>query len=414
MQYLPNILFSIALVAGIGYFTLNIRKIIRNIKLGQEVDASDNTGQRWSNVVRIALGQSKMVVRPIPGLLHLFVYIGFVIINIEVLEIIIDGIFGTHRVLSTILPEVLYNFLIGSFEILALLVLVGVILFWTRRNIQKLQRFWKPEMKGWPKNDGNFILYFEMALMLLFLTMNAADQSLQALGAAHYVEAGAFPISRFIVPLMDGFSEATLMAIERSAWWLHILGILVFLNYLYFSKHLHILLAFPNVYFGSVTPKGKFKNLGLLYLNWMEVLDLSLVSLNPTFLWPQILGGALMGVGFVIGGYCPGTSLVASATGKLDGMIYVAGALFGMLLYSVAYPAFQGFAESGSLGEVTLSDWLNLRPGVVAFLVVLMALGMFYGAEWLEKKFQPQPAAAAAGGERREQSAAALQLEQTI
>ncbi|MCB0451864.1 MAG: (Fe-S)-binding protein [Aequorivita sp.] len=261
MQYLPNILFSIALVAGIGYFTMNIRKIIRNIKLGQEVDASDNTGQRWSNVVRIALGQSKMVVRPIPGLLHLFVYIGFVIINIEVLEIIIDGIFGTHRIFSTVLPAGLYNFLIASFEILALLVLVGVILFWTRRNVQKLQRFWKPEMKGWPKNDGNFILYFEMILMILFLTMNAADQSLQALGSAHYVEAGAFPVSKFIVPFMDGLSEATYIAIERSAWWLHILGILVFLNYLYFSKHLHIILAFPNVYFGKVAPKGKFKNL---------------------------------------------------------------------------------------------------------------------------------------------------------
>lgn len=261
MQYLPNILFSIALVAGIGYFTMNIRKIIRNIKLGQEVDASDNTGQRWSNVVRIALGQSKMVVRPIPGLLHILVYVGFIIINIEVLEIIIDGIFGTHRVLSTVLPSGLYNFLIGSFEILALLVLVGVILFWTRRNIQRLKRFWSSEMKGWPKNDGNFILYFEMVLMILFLTMNAADQSLQSIGAAHYVEAGSFPVSKYLLPLMDGFSEATLIAIERGAWWLHILGILVFLNYLYFSKHLHIILAFPNVYFGKVVPKGKFKNL---------------------------------------------------------------------------------------------------------------------------------------------------------
>ena len=261
MQYIPNILFSIALAAGIGYFTFNIRKIIRNIKLGQEVDASDNTGQRWSNVFRIALGQSKMVVRPIPGLLHIFVYVGFVIINIEVLEIIIDGIFGTHRVLSTVLPIGLYNFLIASFEILAFLVLVGVILFWTRRNIQKLKRFWSPEMKGWPKNDGNIILYFEMVLMILFLIMNATDQSLQALGAAHYVDAGAFPISKFIAPLMNGLSEGTLIIIERGAWWLHILGILVFLNYLYFSKHLHIMLAFPNVYFGKVTPKGKFKNL---------------------------------------------------------------------------------------------------------------------------------------------------------
>ncbi len=261
MQYIPNILFTIALAAGVGYFAFNIRKIIRNIKLGHEVYASDNTAQRWSNVVRIALGQSKMVVRPIPGLLHIIVYVGFIIINIEVLEIIIDGIFGTHRVLFSILPTGLYNFLIASFEILAFLVLVGVILFWTRRNLQKLKRFWANEMKGWPKNDGNFILYFEMVLMVLFLTMNAADQSLQSLGAAHYVEAGSFPISQFIAPLFNGLSEATLIAIERGAWWLHILGILIFLNYLYFSKHLHIILAFPNVYFGKVVPKGKFKNL---------------------------------------------------------------------------------------------------------------------------------------------------------
>lgn len=261
MQYLPNILFIIALIVGIGYFARNIRKIIRNIKLGQKVDVSDRKAQRWRNMVRIALGQSKMVVRPIPGILHIFVYAGFIIINIEVLEIIIDGIFGTHRVLSTILPTGLYNFLIASFEILALLVLVGVIIFWTRRNIQKLKRFWANEMKGWPKNDANFILYFEMVLMVLFLTMNAADQQLQLLGAVHYVEAGAFPVSQFIAPFFNGLSVASLIAIERSAWWLHILGILFFLNYLYFSKHLHILLAFPNVYFGKVVPKGKFKNL---------------------------------------------------------------------------------------------------------------------------------------------------------
>ena len=261
MQYIPNILFLIALAAGVGYFTINIRKIIRNIKLGHEVDASDHTSERWGNVLRIALGQSKMVVRPIPGLLHILVYVGFIIINIEVLEIIIDGIFGTHRLLSTVLPLGLYNFLIASFEILALLVLMGVILFWTRRNIQKLRRFWANEMKGWPKNDANYILYFEMVLMILFLTMNAADQQLQALGAAHYVDAGSYPVSQFIVPFLDNLSEASLIAIERGAWWLHILGILVFLNYLYFSKHLHIILAFPNVYFGKVVPKGKFKNL---------------------------------------------------------------------------------------------------------------------------------------------------------
>ena len=261
MQYIPNILFTIVLVAGVGFFTLNIRKIIQNIKLGQKVDASDSTGQRWANVVRIAFGQSKMVVRPIPGLLHLIVYIGFIIINIEVLEIIIDGIFGTHRVLSTILPTGLYNFLIASFEILALMVLVGVIFFWTRRNVQKIKRFWANEMKGWPKNDANYILYFEMLLMLLFLIMNAADQSLQALGTTHYAKAGSFPVSQFLVPVMSNLSESSLIIIERGAWWLHIVGILLFLNYLYFSKHLHIILAFPNVYFGKVVPKGKFKNL---------------------------------------------------------------------------------------------------------------------------------------------------------
>ena len=260
MQYLPNILFVIALVAGIGYFTLNIRKIIRNIKLGQKVDASDRKSERWGNVLRIALGQSKMVVRPVSGLMHLFVYIGFIIINIEVLEIIIDGIFGTHRVLSTILPGSLYNLLIGSFEILALLVLIGVIVFWIRRNITRIKRFWSREMKGWPKNDANIILYIEMVLMILFLIMNAADLQLQQMGSAHYSKAGAFPVSQYIAPMFEGLSESSIIMIERGAWWLHIIGILFFLNYLYFSKHLHIMLAFPNVYFGKVVPKGQFKN----------------------------------------------------------------------------------------------------------------------------------------------------------
>lgn len=261
MQYLPNILFLIVLVAGIGYFTYNIRKIIRNIKLGREIDASDNKAQRWSNVFRIALGQSKMVVRPVPGLLHIIVYVGFIIINIEVLEIVIDGLFGTHRVLSTVLPEGLYNFLIASFEILALLVLIGVILFWTRRNIQKIKRFWAREMKEWPRKDANLILYIEAVLMVLFLVMNAADQRLQVLNPENYAAVGSFPISQYVVPLFEGLSETAMVAIERGAWWLHIIGILIFLNYLYFSKHLHIMLAFPNVYFGKVVPKGKFPNL---------------------------------------------------------------------------------------------------------------------------------------------------------
>ncbi|MFT4697151.1 MAG: heterodisulfide reductase subunit C [Flavobacteriaceae bacterium] len=259
MQYLPNIIFLLALIAGLGFFIKNSRKIIRNINLGHKVDASDHKKERWSNVFRIALGQSKMVVRPVAGLLHIVVYVGFIIINIEVLEIIIDGIFGTHRIFAGL--GVFYDILIASFEILALLVLISVLIFWTRRNIKRIKRFWNPEMKGWPKNDANIILYFEIVLMSLFLIMNATDQQLQLLEAAHYTKAGLFPVSSFLLPLIDGLSESTLIIIERGAWWIHILGILIFLNYLYFSKHLHILLAFPNVYYGKIAPKGQFKNL---------------------------------------------------------------------------------------------------------------------------------------------------------
>ncbi|WP_248722767.1 (Fe-S)-binding protein [Seonamhaeicola sp. ML3] len=254
MQYLPNILFAILLILGIGYFVKNVKKLIRNIKLGQDVDVSDNKKERFKNMAMIALGQSKMVRRPISGILHVVVYIGFIIINIEVLEIIIDGIFGTHRIGLKVLPEELYGFLIGTFEILACLVLVAVIIFWMRRNVIKLQRFLKSEMKGWPKNDGNIILYFEVVLMTLFLVMNATDTSFQSMGSGNVV-------SQFIAPWFSGLPETTLHFIERGAWWLHIIGILVFLNYLYFSKHLHILLAFPNTYYGSLKPKGQFNNL---------------------------------------------------------------------------------------------------------------------------------------------------------
>ena len=253
MDYLPNILFIIILIAGIGYFAKNVKKLIRNIKLGQEADVSDNKSQRWKTMAMIALGQSKMVRRPIAGLLHVIVYVGFIIINIEVLEIIIDGIFGTHRIGLKVLPESVYGFLIGSFEILAVLVFVSVILFWTRRNIIKLARFWKSEMTSWPKNDANYILYFEMVLMTLFLVMNATDSSFQAMNSGNV-------ISQFIEPWFSGLSESTIHFIERGAWWLHITGIIIFLNYLYFSKHLHILLAFPNTYFGNLKPQGQFNN----------------------------------------------------------------------------------------------------------------------------------------------------------
>ena len=252
MNYLPNILFAIALIIGVGYFTKNVKKLIRNIKLGQDIDVSDNKSQRWKNMALIALGQSKMGRRPIAGFLHVIVYVGFVVINIEVLEIIIDGLLGTHRVFSSL--GTVYGFLIGSFEVLALLVFIAVIVFWIRRNLLKLNRFWKSEMTSWPKNDANYILYFEMVLMSLFLIMNATDIHFQAMNSGNI-------ISQYISPLFEGLSENSFHVIERTAWWLHILGILVFLNYLYFSKHLHILLAFPNTFYASLKPKGQFDNL---------------------------------------------------------------------------------------------------------------------------------------------------------
>ncbi|WP_010517382.1 4Fe-4S dicluster domain-containing protein [Croceivirga radicis] len=259
MQYIPNFLFALALGFGVWFFYNNVRKLIRNIKLGKEADVSGDRSERWSNMARIALGQSKMVVRPIAGFLHIIVYVGFIIINIEVLEIILDGLLGTHRLFAFLGGT--YDFLIASFEILAFLVIVSVVIFWLRRNVIRLQRFLKPEMKGWPKQDGNLILYIELVLMFLFLTMNGADYQLQQMGAEHYAQAGSFPISQFLAPVFQGLSESTLIVIERGAWWLHILGILFFLNYLYYSKHLHILLAFPNTFYGRVKPQGQFNNL---------------------------------------------------------------------------------------------------------------------------------------------------------
>ena len=259
MSYLDNILFAVILALGFGYFAMNVKKLIRNIKLGQDVNRKDNAAERWKNMAMIALGQSKMVKRPIAGILHIIVYIGFVIINLELLEIIIDGLFGTHRVFSFM--GGFYDVLIASFEILAVLVVVSVIIFWLRRNVIKLKRFVNSDMKAWPKSDANYILYFEIVLMSLFLVMNASDYWLQQMEVYHYDEAGSFPISQFIAPLFDGLSEGVVVIIERTAWWLHICGILVFLNYLYFSKHLHILLAFPNTYFADLNAKGKFDNL---------------------------------------------------------------------------------------------------------------------------------------------------------
>jgi len=253
MNYISNVLFGVLLIIGIGFFVNNIQKLFRNIKLGKSINRNDNKLQRFKNMAMIALGQSKMVKRPFSGFLHIIVYIGFVIINIEVLEIVVDGLLGTHRVFQPYLGDAFYGFLIGVFEVLAALVFIAVVLFWLRRNVANIKRFLSKEMTGWPKRDGNLILYFEIVLMSLFIIMNATDTAFQEAGVGNIV-------SQFVAPFFEGYAPETIHTIERAAWWIHIIGILVFLNYLFYSKHLHILLAFPNTYFGNLKPKGQFPN----------------------------------------------------------------------------------------------------------------------------------------------------------
>ena len=253
MQYIPNIIFSTLLISSLAVFIRNLKRLRRNINLGKgKTDPITNKPQRWKNMARIALGQSKMVSRPIAGLLHIIVYLGFIIINIELIEIVIDGVFGTHRIFSSI--GFLYGVLIGLFEIFAVLVLIAVIIFWTRRNIVKIKRFFENKMMGWPKLDADLILYFEIILMSLFLLMNATDVEFQMMNNGNIV-------SGLIFPFFEGFSDQTLYYLERSFWWLHIIGILIFLNYLYYSKHLHIILAFPNTFYGSISNSGKLNNM---------------------------------------------------------------------------------------------------------------------------------------------------------
>lgn len=255
---IAQIIFTIAFLSAALFFALQIKKVIRNINLGKDIDRTDRPLERWMVMAKVAMGQSKMVVRPVAGIMHLFVYIGFIIINIEVLEIIIDGIFGTHRVFSFL--GGFYNFLIASFEVLALLVLVGVIVFLARRVVIGLKRFSGVEMTTWPKSDAIYILVIEVLLMSAFLTMNAADYKLQMLNYDHYVKAGAFPVSQLLVNLLPN-NISSLVAIERGCWWFHILGILAFLNYLPFSKHFHIMLAFPNTWYSNLNAKGRFSNM---------------------------------------------------------------------------------------------------------------------------------------------------------
>jgi len=268
-------IFIIILGFAVYLFSRNVAKIRRNILLGKDTDRSDQPGLRWKTMVKVALGQSKMVKRPVAAVMHFFIYVGFVIINLEVMEIIIDGIFGSHRIFSKPLGG-LYNLLIGGFEVLALLVLVSCVVFLCRRNILHLKRFSGVEMKSWPKSDANYILCIEILLMTAFLTMNAADHKLQILHFGHYIEAGSFPVSSFLAPLLPDGATA-LENIERGCWWFHIIGILAFLNYLPYSKHFHILLAFPNVYYSNLNPKGKFTNMASVTSEVKAMLDPSFV-----------------------------------------------------------------------------------------------------------------------------------------
>lgn len=266
---ISQLIFAVIFTLAIALFTFNAKKIIRNIKLGRPADRSDNPVLRLKKMLKVAFGQSKMTKRPTAFVLHLFVYLGFVIINIEMLEIMIDGLAGTHRVFAGL--GSFYNFLIASFEWLALGVLVGCIIFLIRRNIIHVKRFLGTEMTSWPKTDANLILITEILLMTAFLFMNAADYKMQ-LQVQKEAIIGSFPISGWLVPLLPTNTDS-LHFIERFSWWFHIVGVLAFLNYLPYSKHLHIILAFPNTYFSNLKPKGQFTNMDTVTHEVKAMLD---------------------------------------------------------------------------------------------------------------------------------------------
>jgi heterodisulfide reductase subunit C len=260
MQIVSQIAFIILFIAAVVLFTRNIRRIIRNIRMGAGKWPDNNKSERWRRVLLNAFGQKKMFKRPIPAVLHFFVYAGFVIINIEILEIIIDGLFGTHRVFNPLLGNI-YSPFISFFEFLALAVLVSCIIFLIRRNIIRVKRLNMYELTRWPNLDANLILITEVLLMIAFLTMNGADQVLQSRNYGHYHYTGNLLVSQLLVPMLDGVSNGGLVIIERVCWWFHIIGILAFLNYLVVSKHLHILFAFPNTYYSKVSPMSKIRNM---------------------------------------------------------------------------------------------------------------------------------------------------------
>lgn len=288
MSILQQILFLALTGFSVWLFSKKAGQIKRNIFLGLPEDLSDNPSARWKNLFLLALGQKKMFKNPLVAVMHLVVYVGFIIINIEVLEIVLDGILGTHRLFVPYLGF-LYNWLLNAFEFLAVLVIIVCAAFLIRRNIIKLKRFASKDLNGWPRSDANYILFTEIVLMSLFLTMNACDLTLQSRGSEHYHQTGLFFFSGMISPLFAGLSDGSLVAIERTCWWLHIAGIFAFLNYLPYSKHLHILLAFPNAYYARLEPMGKMKNMPSVQ---NEVLYAMQPELAPTDAPPPARFGA--------------------------------------------------------------------------------------------------------------------------
>ena len=276
MNYFQQAVFVILAIFSVWFFAKNILRIKKNILLGRDKDLSGNTGQRWKNVFLLAFGQKKMFRNRLVALLHFTIYAGFIIINAEVLEIVLDGILGTHRLFLGSLG-IFYTFLINFFELLAVAVLLVCVVFLARRNILKLKRFISKDLNGWPRSDANYILIAEIILMTLFLFMNTADRALQLQGAEHYKITGNFLVSGLFAPLLNNISVPGLVLLERSCWWLHIIGIFTFLNYLPYSKHLHILLAFPNAYFARLEANGKIENMKVVQNEVMYMMQPELV-----------------------------------------------------------------------------------------------------------------------------------------
>ena len=260
MHLLLQVIFIALLGTATWLFSKKIKEIRRNILLGRDEDFSDNPSMRWRNLLLLAFGQKKMFKNPLVAVMHFIIYAGFIIINIEVLEIILDGILGTHRLFFAF-TGAFYIFLINFFELLAVGVIAVCVVFLVRRNMIKLKRFISKDLNGWPRSDANYILITEIILMSLFLTMNATDRALQLQGAEHYHNTGGFIVSGSISNIFSGSGISTLIGIERTCWWLHIIGILAFLNYLPYSKHLHIMLAFPNAYYARLDTPGKMSNM---------------------------------------------------------------------------------------------------------------------------------------------------------